>query len=46
MLFMFDNYNTNNSQNTNAAQHNNNGIKYGKNTANNKEQIQLKGTEA
>ena len=44
MLFMFDNYNTNNKQNTNAAQLNNNGIKYGNNTRINKQEIQIEGT--
>ena len=40
---MFDNYNTNNKQNTNAAQLNNNREQHGKNTKNNiKLEIQLK----
>ena len=33
------------TQNTNAAQHNNKGEQYGKYTADNKREIQLKGTE-
>ena len=46
MLLIFDNYNTNNT-NTNAAQHDNNGIQYGKYTANNiKLEIQQTGTVA
>ena len=42
---MFDNYYTT-TQNTNAAQHNNNEIKYGNYTANYRLEIQLKGTVA